>query len=760
MIWLRIVSEHIIAAIDQIVNGEVNLPQGDKPELFERVREAGKGYTVIGTKYTYNSRNQLIHRNNEVRFEEYDHQYDGQGKLLTNGRSKYVWDDRGNLTKVTFPDGFGEKYTYDVLGRRTSKAQFNHKGNTQSVTNYHYQGDTWVITDETDKDGEITKSYTFDKNDRPLTITFKGQTFWYVYNGHGDVIALTDKDGKVAARYEYDAWGIVTKMYNSEGERVREGIGWIGDLNTGNGSPGSIQGPEDSTGNTEPDYHPGNGNNGTKSLSKLLLSNTSLSTKATSETKEAATSETTDETEDITTELVKENPFRYAGYYYDRKTQFYYLQVRYYDPRPGRFISEDTYEGEIEEPITLNQYAYANNNPVMYVDPTGHMAWNQVYYLGKGIVLSVKDTLKDIIQSPKALWEAGKAIANGKLKIGSLKNAILSSVKGTVKPFNYIKDHSNKVWTKDPTNKEVQTYGKNLGEILQMAVGSAPAIKVVSKVAPKLGKFLKKVNDKKKKKCNCFVAGTKVLTEDGEKPIEEIKIGDKVLSKDAKTGKKAYKKVLQLFQHDDDKIYTIYVGNQKIEATGNHPFWVEGKGWVLVEDLMVGDILLQSDGKKLKIDKIDFEHRIETVYNFEVEDYHTYFVSDLRIWVHNENSSCTINKKISKRIEYMGKTPGKSSKAGKAVISRMEKEHKIRVNRMGGEEFKSTNGKWYPIKEADMAHKIDAVSWWNKTGRNYGAKSKKVREWMLNPDNYELEHFKDNRSKGAKLKENYLPPKK
>ncbi|AKG36652.1 hypothetical protein VK70_20770 [Paenibacillus durus ATCC 35681] len=43
------------------------------------------------------------------------------------------------------------------------------------------------------------------------------------------------------------------------GERVREGIGW-GDLGSGNGSPGSLQGPEDESGNTEPDYHPGNGN--------------------------------------------------------------------------------------------------------------------------------------------------------------------------------------------------------------------------------------------------------------------------------------------------------------------------------------------------------------------------------------------------------------------------------------------------------------------------------------------------------------------
>ncbi|WP_036639308.1 DUF3289 family protein, partial [Paenibacillus durus] len=77
-------------------------------------------------------------------------------------------------------------------------------------------------------------------------------------------------------------------------------------------------------------------------------------------------------TEDITTELVKENPYRYAAYYWDRKTQYYYLQARYYDPRPARFISEDTYEGEINNPLTLNLYTYVENNPLNYTDPSGH----------------------------------------------------------------------------------------------------------------------------------------------------------------------------------------------------------------------------------------------------------------------------------------------------------------------------------------------------------------------------------------------------
>ncbi|MFR5627317.1 MAG: hypothetical protein ACLTK3_04080 [Haemophilus parainfluenzae] len=94
---------------------------------------------------------------------------------------------------------------------------------------------------------------------------------------------------------------------------------------------------------------------------------------------------------------------------------------------------------------------------------------------------------------------------------------------------------------------------------------------------------------------------------------------------------------------------------------------------------------------------------------------------------------------------------------GREVIERMRGEGKIRGQgkRM---EFKDSKGNWHPIKDADMAHKTDAVSWWNSTGRQYGARAPEVRKWMRNPDNYYLEHFSINRSQGAKLGETYLPP--
>ena len=52
----------------------------------------------------------------------------------------------------------------------------------------------------------------------------------------------------------------------------------------------------------------------------------------------------------------------------------YYLNARYYNPEDGRFMTEDSYRGEIMNPETGHLYVYCANNPVNYVDPSGHFA--------------------------------------------------------------------------------------------------------------------------------------------------------------------------------------------------------------------------------------------------------------------------------------------------------------------------------------------------------------------------------------------------
>ncbi|MFY0801949.1 RHS repeat-associated core domain-containing protein [Peribacillus frigoritolerans] len=74
-------------------------------------------------------------------------------------------------------------------------------------------------------------------------------------------------------------------------------------------------------------------------------------------------------------------PFRYAGYRYDSETKLYYLQQRYYNSEIGRFLTLDPQLGEKENPITQNSYSYADNNPVMLVDPDGERVYGMTLVL-------------------------------------------------------------------------------------------------------------------------------------------------------------------------------------------------------------------------------------------------------------------------------------------------------------------------------------------------------------------------------------------
>ncbi|WP_081965762.1 RHS repeat-associated core domain-containing protein [Paenibacillus sp. FSL H7-0357] len=73
-----------------------------------------------------------------------------------------------------------------------------------------------------------------------------------------------------------------------------------------------------------------------------------------------------------------QNSFKYAGEIYDAEMEkgLYYLRARYYDPSIGRFLNEDTYEGQIDNPLSLNLYTYTHNNPLLYIDPTGNCIWD------------------------------------------------------------------------------------------------------------------------------------------------------------------------------------------------------------------------------------------------------------------------------------------------------------------------------------------------------------------------------------------------
>ena len=259
----------------------------------------------------------------------------------------------------------------------------------------------------------------------------------------------------------------------------------------------------------------------------------------------------------------------------------------------------------------------------------------------------------------------------------------------------------------------------------------------------------------------CFPAGTLIQTEHGTKPIEDIQIGDLVWAYDEDTDITALQPVVDIMQNQTDHTISLYTEYEVIETTALHPFYTQ-EGWKDASELQTGDQIKTQNHENIEIKDTKFNYEPKKVYNFTVANFHTYFVGALAWLVHNAGKCITTTiKKISNRLKYLGRTPGKASKTGKKVFERMLKGKPPTARiRKGVKEFKDSSGKWRDIKDADMGHIEDAVSWWNKTGRQYGAKSKEVRDWMKNSDNYVLEYFKTNRSNGAKLGKTYLPPLK
>ncbi len=95
-------------------------------------------------------------------------------------------------------------------------------------------------------------------------------------------------------------------------------------------------------------------------------------------------------------------------------------------------------------------------------------------------------------------------------------------------------------------------------------------------------------------KIACFVAGTLISTNKGLVPIEKIKLGDIVLSKDG------YKKVTNTYEHNEKVITGGFPNGVKITATSNHPFFTKNRGWVEFGELNQNDVCVSLREWKLQ----------------------------------------------------------------------------------------------------------------------------------------------------------------
>jgi len=172
------------------------------------------------------------------------------------------------------------------------------------------------------------------------------------------------------------------------------------------------------------------------------------------------------------------------------------------------------------------------------------------------------------------------------------------------------------------------TVAKMGGKMLKKGASEAYA-KAVAKKADEIAATTGQVCVKA-----CFPAGTLVAVKDGHKNIEDIKVGDLVWAYNETTGESDLKPVVATMQNEVDATVKITLSEDVIESTVEHPFYTR-KGWKAAGDLTTQDELKTKEGKWETIKALKSLFDKKKVYNFEVADWHTYFVGAWEWVVHN-----------------------------------------------------------------------------------------------------------------------------
>jgi hypothetical protein len=137
----------------------------------------------------------------------------------------------------------------------------------------------------------------------------------------------------------------------------------------------------------------------------------------------------------------------------------------------------------------------------------------------------------------------------------------------------------------------------------------------------------------------CFAAGTLVHTESGARAIEDVEPGDRVWSRDEMTGQTSLRQVTRTYVTPDQPVLELTVdygtrGLETLTVTPTHPFWT-GSAWVAAGDLHIDDPVTLLSGERVAVRALQPLAQRISVYNFEVEVHHTYFVGSGGVLVHN-----------------------------------------------------------------------------------------------------------------------------
>lgn len=166
------------------------------------------------------------------------------------------------------------------------------------------------------------------------------------------------------------------------------------------------------------------------------------------------------------------------------------------------------------------------------------------------------------------------------------------------------------------------------------------------------------------------------------------------MAKNDTTGKKDWKEVSQTFINHHKEVYVVTFESGGVEVdslgtTSEHPFWVEGVGWLPASDLKAGDQVVTATGIDLVVKRVIATGTFKTTYNFEVKDYHTYFVGEAGVWVHNscENVESINDAKYAQSRLNHNTQVGEVHRKRKSQIhgAHNEESFKESIEMLGGE---------------------------------------------------------------------------
>ena len=132
---------------------------------------------------------------------------------------------------------------------------------------------------------------------------------------------------------------------------------------------------------------------------------------------------------------------------------------------------------------------------------------------------------------------------------------------------------------------------------------------------------------------SCFGAGTLVQTQTGPQPIEQLKVGDMVLTQSTATGALGYQPILITHHNPPSATFRIKLADDTIIASHFHRFWVARRGWVMARDLKAGDPV-RTLGGVVPVESVE-AGKVELVYNLDIADDADFFAGTSAALVHD-----------------------------------------------------------------------------------------------------------------------------